>query len=51
MAAYARPTVVAITPVGQIHIGAYRSHTTMFLQMRQKNARTQTGDMDVRWVS
>ena len=41
---------VLLTSVGQIHIGAYRSHTTLFLQLRQKSSRTNNDEMDVRWV-
>ena len=55
MAAYARPAVMA--SVGStVHIGAYISHTMLFIQLRQRaSALSQRGgnneDLDVRWVS
>ena len=55
MAAYARPAVMA--SVGStVHIGAYISHTMLFIQLRQRaSALSQRDgnneDLDVRWVS
>ena len=55
MAAFARPAVM--TSVGStVHIGAFISHTALFLQLRQRAASLSqrdrnADDLDVRWVS
>ena len=49
MAMMAEATLGVVTP-GVIHIGAYRSHTVVFLQIRQKTPRAPSDDLDVRWV-
>lgn len=45
----ADPGIGIVTP-SVIHIGAYRSHTVLFLQIRQKTPRAPSDDLDVRWV-
>ena len=45
----AEPTLRVVAP-SVIHIGAYRSHTVLFIQLRHKTPRAQSDDLDVRWV-
>ena len=49
MATMVEPSLFVMTP-GMIHIGAYRSHTALFLQCRQMAPRSHSDDLDVRWV-
>lgn len=52
MAAYINRVTVVPSVGSQIHIGAYISHTTLFMQLRQRSSQSmRNDDLDVRWVS
>ena len=52
MATLVRQTVTTVSP--PVHIGAYYSHTTAFIQLRRRahsSSHRENDDLDVRWVS
>ena len=41
---------LVVSMTGSIHIGAFKSHTADFIEIRRRTHQSIGDDMDVRWV-